>query len=399
MAFIALGEPTIRLTPNQPGWTASFAMAFRPLYLLAALFVTVAVSAWSLGYSGGDALPGLYWHGHEMIWGYAGAIIVGFLLTAAATWTGQPPTRGLPLAGLTALWVAARVAAALEDGAPIITAALSVTFFLQAAIMLARPVLRVRSQRNYLLPVLLTGFGLANLVYLLSVAGRVDIDPMRMLASGLLLVAAFIVIIGLRVIPFFTHRALGVPQVSTPAWAGWASVTATVALAALAAFGGPPLLVDVLGVGTAVLNLGLLLRSAHRRMWGQPLLWVLYVGYAFTAVGLGVLAMALAGREAWLSAGVHLVGVGGIGVLTLGMMSRTALGHTGRPLKLTRDMPVAFALMVAAAAVRLVAAWPSGGADPMLITVSGLMFAAAMVIFIGRYGRWLISTRADGMPG
>ena len=126
MATLILDEPRSRLPADQLGWRAFMAMAFRPLYLGAALFGALAILAWVFGYSGGVALPGALWHGHEMIWGYAGAVIVGFLLTAVATWTGQPAFSGWPLAALVALWLAARVAAFSETGAPLLTAAAGV---------------------------------------------------------------------------------------------------------------------------------------------------------------------------------------------------------------------------------------------------------------------------------
>ena len=133
MSTFALSEPRPRLPADRPGWHAFMAMAFRPFYLAAASFGALSILAWLAGFAGGGALPGALWHGHEMIWGYAGAVIVGFLLTAVATWTGQPPLSGWPLAGLAAMWLAARVAAAFESGAPLMTGLLSVSFFLAAA--------------------------------------------------------------------------------------------------------------------------------------------------------------------------------------------------------------------------------------------------------------------------
>jgi len=398
MATIALAEPQLRKAADRPGWQAFLAMAFRPFYLAAALFGASAVIAWVAGFGGSAALPGALWHGHEMIWGYAGAVIVGFLLTAVATWTGQPPLSGRPLAGLFSLWMAARLAAVGEAGAPWLTGLCSVGFFLAAAAALAVPIWRSRNRRNSLVPLLLIAFGLADGGFLLAAHGALAIDPQRLLMTGLVLVAAFITVIGLRVIPFFAHRALQTPQITHPRWAGWAALAAPLVLAACVATRTTEPIGAVAGLVGMLFNLVLLGRNLRRGVLRQPLLWVLFAGYALTALGLGLAGLALAGRPALLSAAIHLVAVGGIGVLTLGMMSRTALGHTGRPLRLPPAMVPAFPAMLLAAVLRVAAAWP-GNAHPMLLPAAGGAFATALLLFVLRYGRWLICSRADGLPG
>src|SRR5574338_304683 len=135
-APVSLDPPRPRLPANVPGWGAFLSMAFRPFYLLAALFAAAAVLVWVAGLGGAGRLDGLYWHAHEMIWGYAGAVMVGFLLTAVAAWTGQPALRGAPLAGLVGLWLAARLAANVDLGLPALPAILSLAFYLAAAVAL-----------------------------------------------------------------------------------------------------------------------------------------------------------------------------------------------------------------------------------------------------------------------
>jgi uncharacterized protein involved in response to NO len=399
MTLLTLDTPRPRLPANRPGWQAFTAMAFRPLYLGAALFGALAVLAWVHGFAGASALPGLFWHGHEMIWGYAGAIIVGFLLTAAATWTGQPAFRGTPLAVLTGLWLAARVSAALETGEPWLTGLLSVGFLLASAVALAIPIRRARNRRNAPIPLLLVAFALADGAYLMAVSGHVGLDPRRLLLAGLLLVAGFITVIGLRVIPFFTHRALQRPQVSHPRWAGLVALFAPMVLAAQVGVDIASPLTMVVGLAGMGFNLWLLARNIGPGMGRHPMLWILFAGYALTALGLGLTGVAVQWAPALLSAAVHAIAIGGIGVLTLGMMTRTALGHTGRNLVLPGSMVVAYALMLLATGLRLVAAWPGNPATSVFIHLAGASFAAALLLFVGRYGRWLMSTRADGMPG
>lgn len=399
MAIIRIDEPRLRLPASKPGWKAFTAMAFRPLYLGAALFGAISVLAWVLGFNGSPALPGMLWHGHEMIWGYAGAIVVGFLLTAGATWTGHKTLSGAPLAGLVAIWFAARLVAALETGSPLLTGILSVGFLVFAALALALPVIRSRNRRNYALVVLLLVFALADALFLLATNGRLAVDPLRILYAGLLLVSGFIGVIGLRVIPFFTHRALGRPQLTHPRRMGLAAIAAPLLMAAMLVLGiASPIALPV-GIGGMLLNLCLLWRNSHSGLLRQPLLWILYVGYSLTALGLGVTGAALAlPQHPWLiQAATHIIAVGGIGTLTLGMMTRTALGHTGRRLELPSDQLPAYALMLLATVLRVMAALP--GASPELVTLAGFAFAAALVLFVLRYGRWLVSTRADGLPG
>lgn len=372
-------------------------MAFRPFYLLAALYVAGAVLAWVAGYGGSAALPGMYWHAHEMIWGFAGAIIVGFLLTAVASWTGLPALAGAPLAGLVGLWLAVRLAANVDFGIPLLPAGLSLAFFLASALALSLPIVKSRNHRNYAVPFLLLGFAATNLCFHLALAGRVAVDPRGLLHAGLLVVAGIIAFVGMRVIPFFAHRTLGVPQVGHGLARLTVAVAAPLVLAALLAggVGGPlPLVVGLVGMAVNLERLA--------RWWGpealrNPLLWILFAGYGCTAIGVGLAGLAVSWVPGLLSGALHCIAVGGVGVLTLGMMTRTALGHTGRPLKLPRSMVVAYGLMLAATGLRLAAALPGPLAGGLLVA-SGTCFALAFLLFAWLYGPWLISTRADGLP-
>ena len=396
-APVGLDRPRPRLPANVPGWGAFLSMAFRPLYLLGALFVAVAVLAWVSGYTGAGRLSGVYWHAHEMIWGFAGAIIVGFLLTAVASWTGQPALRGAPLAALVGLWLAARVAANVDLGLPMLPGLLSLAFFIAAALALTVPIVKTRNRRNYAAPLLLLGFAAANAVFHLALAERVAVDPRGLLHAGLLMVAAIICFVGMRVIPFFAHRALGVPQVGHGLWMLVAAVVAPVVLAACMAVGvGGPLALAVGLLGMA-LNLERLLRWWRPAALHHPMLWVLFAGYACTALGVGLVGVALYGAPGLLSGALHCIAVGGVGVLTLGMMTRTALGHTGRPLELPAPMVTAYGLMLAATALRLLAA-VGGPVAGWALGASGACFALAFLLFAWRYGPWLVSTRADGLP-
>jgi uncharacterized protein involved in response to NO len=397
MATIRIEEPIRVRGPQKSGWGVFLSMAFRPFYLLAAVQAVVAILAWAFGFGGTRALPGYLWHGHEMIWGYAGAVIVGFLLTAVATWTGQPPTRGPLLGALVALWLAARIVLIAVPESNLWGGALSVLFFVAAAACLAVPIVRSRNVRNYGVPPLLLAFAAGNLAFHLAVAGLVELDPRQFLHVGLLIVSAVISFMGLRVIAFFTSRTLNVPQVVNPRAVGIVAIGAPLAMALLVAVRGPVAAIGVLGVLGAAANLRQLGRWWHRRVLGQPLLWVLFAGYLCTAAGVGLYGIASFAAPSLTSAALHGIAVGGIGLLTLGMMSRTALGHTGRPLELPSPMAAAYWCVLAATVLRIAAALPIPFAGQLLIP-SALCFAAGFGLFAYRYGPWLIRPRADGRP-
>lgn len=376
---------------NQPLW----GMAFRPLYLAATFFGALAIILWGFGISGYGIAPGWFWHAHEMIWGYAGAVVVGFLLTAVATWTSQPRWHGAPLAVLVGLWLAGRIIAA-AFALPWLLITVHGAFFGYAAVLLAIPIVRSRNTRNAVAPMMVLIMGVAEAVFI-TFAATSPGTAISGLNFGLLIVSGFIGLIGFRVVPFFIARALGTPQRSSPAWLNYAVTLAPVAAGILMLLDVP---VAIPGMVLAVLGLGNLLLTVHwwqKEVLAHPLLWILLAGYAFTALGQLVLGLAWGFFPAYISAGVHLIAVGGIGGLTLGMMARTAIGHTGRPMQAVAPMPAAFALMLSAAILRCAAALQLGYA--LLIPLSALCFAAALLLYGWRYLPWLVSPRADGKPG
>ncbi|WP_374503335.1 NnrS family protein [Zoogloea sp.] len=395
--LIRIEGPQLGPAPVKASWDAFFSMAFRPFYLLAAMQGVVAILAWGLGYGGTQALPSFLWHGHEMIWGYAGAVIVGFVLTAAATWTGQAPLRGAPLAGLAALWLAARGALLAWPDSNLPGGMLSALFFTWAALALAVPVVRSRNVRNYGVPLLLLAFGLADLGFNLAAAGLIDLDPRHMLHVGLLLVATVIFFMGMRVIAFFTSRSLKVPQVANPRSIAALAIGAPLLMAVMVAGRGPAEWICLLGLVGALVNLRQLLRWWHPQVLHQPLLWVLFAGYLCAALGVGLYGIAALAAPALTGAALHSIAVGGIGLLTLGMMTRTALGHTGRLLTLPAPLGVAFGCLVAATILRIAAALTLPFASEALVA-SALCFAAGLCLFAWRFGPWLLRPRADGRP-
>lgn len=383
--------------PQQPSWNAFLSFAFRPFYLLAGVQGALFVLAWAFGVGGSEALPGFLWHGHEMVWGYAGAIIVGFLLTAVATWTGQPPVHGWPLAVLAALWLAARVLLLAVPGTVWPGAVFSVAFFLLAAALFLAPIVNTGNRRNLVPAGLLLAFGAANVLFHAGVSGALEVDLRGMLHTGLLLVAVVIFLMGLRVIPFFTAKRLQIEQVSNPVPLLVAGIVLPFLAALGVGLGVPAWLPAVLGVAGASANLISMTRWWHPGVAREPMLWVLFAGFGSTAAGVWLYGLTLALAPQYLSGAVHLIAVGGIGVLTVGMMTRTALGHTGRPIAAPPRMALAFALMIVATLLRLLSVYWAGLHD-VLVIVSGLCFAASLGLFVLRFAPWLVRPRADGRP-
>ncbi|UOO81160.1 NnrS family protein [Uruburuella testudinis] len=379
---------------KHPVW----AMAFRPFYALAALFGAASILLWGFGYPGTPDLPSFYWHAHEMIWGYAGAVVVGFLLTAVATWTGQPPTRGGALFGLTAVWLLARIAALVPGGAAVSGVAGTV-FFWYAAVCMALPVIRSRNSRNYIAVAALVLFGLTHAVFHLYLQPFQPGALLNGLLSGLVMVAGFIGLVGMRIISFFTAKRLNIAQVASPMWVALAALVLPMLMAVLMMLQTALPLAGLLGVAAGVINLVQVCRWWHKGVLREPMLWVLFAGYAFTALGLLVTGLAQ-WLPAYLSLGVHLIGVGGIGLLTVGMMARTALGHTGHPIyPAPKPVSLAFWLMIAATLIRILATFVSGTAYTHSIRCSAVLFTLSLLLYAWRYIPWLLKPRADGKAG
>ncbi len=398
MALLRIEDPVVKKAA--PGGFALFALGFRPFYLLAALFSALALPTWLLVFSGIWALPmpGVLWHGHEMIFGFACAVIVGFLFTAGRNWTGLPtPTDG-PLAALAGLWLAGRLLMACAgESLAVVAAVIDVAFLPAAAVALGRVLVAAKSHRNYFVLVLLSLLTLCNLVFHLARFGVLALDPLRAIWAALALVTMLETAIGGRVIPMFTASALrGVKQ-----WQHARLNQAAIALTGAALLFWVldlPLLAAPLAFAA---SLAQFVRSAGWNPWATrrtPLLWILHLGHLWIPTGLLLLALAQWG---WVprSAAVHALTIGAIGGLIIGMITRTALGHTGRMLVAGPVETAAYLLIQAAAVVRvagllLVPAWVVGG-----LYVAGSFWALAFGLYFVRYLPLLWRPRPDGRPG
>jgi uncharacterized protein involved in response to NO len=392
--LLQIQEPVRQARPA-PQWSAFLELGFRPLYLAGCVWAAVSVALWVFapGLLRGP-LGGVVWHVHEMLWGFIATIAVGFLLTASANWTGINPLRGRALGMLCLLWLVARAAYLVPGTAAFALAAVAELFFFAgAAIALGRAIYRARSRRNYGVPWLVLALGVADALFLLAAWQGDFMRLMHHFNTGLLCMAVIALLVARRVIPFFAMRAL--PGLSLPmhtrsghwqlAAGGMAIGSGLVGWTGLSA-----LFLGIAGL-IALVQLGAWKPVAVRRV---PLLWILYVGYAALGVGLLVAAAHVAGmtlRAAWPA---HVIGVAGFSVLIMGMVTRTALGHLGHPLRTDRLMLACYGLVIAAAVLRLLALLPTSLALAAL-QASALAWVAAFVLYLWRFFPMLIRPRLD----
>ncbi|HEX5314521.1 MAG TPA: NnrS family protein [Gammaproteobacteria bacterium] len=373
-----------------------FALGFRPFFLLAGAFAVVAIVLWGFVLAGRGPALGPLWHGHEMLFGYAGAVIAGFLLTAAANWTGRPTLVRLPLAALALLWVAARIVVALGGAPDGLKAALCAGFFVVLAIGVGRPIVATRKSRNYGVLVVLGVFAALELLYWLAPAMR-----SRVLDAALFFLMVLIAIIGGRVIPAFTRNATpGLRVRESGLWRDRLAMASLVALGILALIPQTPR-----ALFAAVAALGALAHGLRMLGWGgekvlrRPILWILQVAYFCLPAGLALFAaQALdAPIPPWVP--LHVLAVGALGLMTLGMMTRVSLGHTGRLIVAGKTTTLAYLLLIAAVVVR--AGGPFLGAaswqTSMLLAVA--LWSLAFFLFVLAYAPKLLAPRPDGKPG
>jgi uncharacterized protein involved in response to NO len=359
------------------------ALGFRPLYLLAGAYAALAVPLWALQYAGW--LPGanLSWHAHEMLFGYTFAVIAGFLLTAVRAWTSRPTPSGAALAGIAALWIAARVSA---FHSPQISSALDALFAAAVAWGIGRPIL-ASGNRNWYFILFVLALGAASVVF--------QAYPQVALALGLDVVLLVIAIMGGRVIPSFTNNAIPGAGARRNRHVEYGALGCVIVLLLLDLLEFP---VWPVALAAAALHAARLALWAPLATRGRPILWILHLSYAWVVVHLAL--RGFAGFDL-VPAGLatHALTVGVIGGLTLGMMTRTARGHTARPLEVGSWEVAAYVLVHAAAVVRVLLPLLLPQAYVGLTVVSGVLWSAAFAIFTLAYIPILTRPRLDGQPG
>lgn len=396
MPFASLPPPN----PRNAGF-ALFALGFRPFYLLAGAFAALGVPLWVLQWSGHLAaatpLPPIAWHAHEMVFAFAVAVVTGFLFTAARTWTQLPTPTGWPLAAFALLWLAARVA--ILVGPYPLALALDLAFLPLVALALARVLARAADRRNDFLVGLLGLLAGINALFHASMLGAVRVPWPTTIEAALAVIVLIVTVLAGRVIPTFTRNATGSRAAANRPWVERSALATLVAAFAAYLGGASGWLLASLSVAAAAahaLRLAGWDPLATRR---DPILWILHLSYAWIPIGFALLgASALTDRVASALA-MHAFGVGAIGGMTIGMMTRTARGHTGRELRASPAETLAYGLVHLAAAARVLVPLAMPSAIVTATTAAGVLWSAAFLVYTLVFWPILSRPRVDGRPG
>jgi len=380
-----------------------FALGFRPFFLLAGFFAIFLVAAWVPVFVGEFAFNTYYgqlgWHSHEMIFGYTSAVVAGFLLTAVRNWTDTPTPTGGYLAAMAALWLGGRILPLFPESLPgWLIALVDLAFLPVVAIGIGVPLVRKGEKRNLVFLLLLAGLFIANLQVHLDLLGYGQQPAGTGVFLGLHIVILLMVIMGGRVIPFFTERALQGVVIKRRPVIEWLAPVSALAFLCSELFRVDMVVVGACAASATIVN-GIRLASWYtHRYWRVPLLWVLHLGYGWVVAGY-CLEAAAAFRAIPPQSTTHAFTAGGIGVLTLGMMARVALGHSARPLRVGTYMAVAFGLVNLSAFLRaLPPIWYPQWFSEFVI-FSGALWCIAFIIFVVVYTPILTQPRIDGRPG
>jgi uncharacterized protein involved in response to NO len=396
-SLLAPSEPSVRRPP------AFVQKGFRPFFLLASVFASLWVLLWSLALLGhlsvGAYFDPVSWHAHEMIFGFVAAVISGFLLTAVGNWTERETLVRFPLLALAACWTLARVVFLLPNVARWVPAAVDLAYLPLLCAALAVPILKARNFRNLVFIGILVALWSTDLVMHLDVLGVWPGARRPASYVAVDLVVLMIVVFAARVVPMFTRNATGVQTIrSSPRLDVLAGGSLGVlALLDAASIGGA--LVAVVGTLAAFLVFARSLHWGFRHALRTPLLWILHAAHLWIPLGLALRAVAAISDRVPAPVAAHALTVGAIGAMTLGMMARVSLGHTGRPLTPPRTAVVSFALVLVAACVRVLL--PLTGWVPYRSTVltAGALWSLSFGIFAVAYTRTLLSPRIDGRAG
>jgi uncharacterized protein involved in response to NO len=379
---------------------ALLSFGFRPFFLFGAIWAAVAMLLWIPTLAGVIELPTrldpVSWHAHAFLFGYLGAVLAGFLLTAVPNWTGRLPLLGWPLAGLFVLWLAGRVTMLFSALLPAVLPPLTdLAFPVVLGAVILREIVAGRNWRNLMVLGLLAVFTLANGIFHLEAARGGFAAQGLGLRLGLGTGVMMITVIGGRIVPSFTRNWLvraGSDARPAPPMQAFDKLVLVSSIAVLVAWTLAPetALTGYALVLLALLHLVRMIRWHGHRTGAEPLVWVLHAAYAFIPLGAGALAVANLGGPITMGAAQHLWMGGAIGAMTLAVMTRATLGHTGRTLTAGKATLAIYIALFAAVAARVGVDWL-----PMATQLSGVMWLLAFGGFAAVYGPMLLAPR-DG---
>jgi uncharacterized protein involved in response to NO len=384
-----------------------FAYGFRPFFLLAGLCAAGSMAAWvwwlPRGATPMSSLVPQLWHGHEMVFGFIAAAIAGFMLTAVPSWTGERGFAGRPLMVLTGLWLAGRVAFALGDALPTAVIVVAELSFVPGLLVVLAPSILRSSNRNWPLLLVLLVFWCADVTFAYAALTGQSVLAGTALRGSLGAVLILITIIGGRIVPAFTGNALRASGTVVTMRSSRSLEVVVIALTAgyvLADIAAPFGKVSGIAAAAAALAHALRLSGWHGlRSWREPIVWILHAGYAWLPVGLALKAIAVLAGASWAAHWQHALGAGAAGTMIMAVMTRASLGHTGRPLRVSRLIVVAYLLLIASVLLRVFGASVLPADYAATITAAGALWVLAFLLYSGVYAPILTRPRVDGKPG
>jgi uncharacterized protein involved in response to NO len=378
------------------------ALSFRVFFSLSGLSALLLIGLWLAVYSGNLALtdyyPSSFWHAHEMLFGYTVAVIAGFLLTAVKNWTGEPTIIEKPLAILALIWIAGRIAPLAANYMPHeLIAIIDFVFLPSLAYALSLPILKAKYTRGWVFIGLIIMMAGANALVHAEMLNYLPQSAWIGLQLMIMLVLLMILIIAGRIFPFFTENGAAVEVIKSPLLDGLSIASALIVFILMML----NITDGILAIAAAIACLVNSLRIKNwlvKDIFAMPLLWILYSGYAWI-----ILAFALTTLSAFSiipsTLPLHAFTMGGIGVVTLAMMARVSLGHTGRRLQVSKIMVLAFVLINLAVLTRVFLPIFISTGYSASVWLAGLLWIVAFVLFSVVYLPILTTARTDGKTG
>lgn len=379
-----------------------FTWGFRPFFLCAGFAAVVLMAIWLLGYTKRDPLLTYYgssgWHAHEMLFGYTVAVVAGLLLTVIRNWTKSHTVHGILLAALILLWLAGRILPLFLGIPPWVVAAVDLSFLPVLAVVITLPLLRTGQTQYWYIPVLLMVLTVANLLVHSEWLGlTMDTARLGVVLAIYTLVLLFTTLAG-QFIKSITEDTPLSSKFQSNSTVEKLSVASVILLAFTDLFSPFAQIVAICGVLAAVVHARRLLGWLVRPVLSQSMIWILLVGYAWLVAGFVLLAVAYSGLISNMLA-FHAIMVGGIGVLTLGIMARMSLGQTGRPLRTPPLLSLAFVLVNIAAAVRVAGPLLTLKYTKAVIGAAGALWITGFVLFLVVYTPILLHPGIDEHTG
>lgn len=382
-------------------------LGFRPFFLLAGIFavILVAIWLWVLSYQGslpqGHSLGPVQWHAHEMLFGYGLAVIAGFLLTAERNWTGVQTLSGGPLLMLAAIWLLARIMPFVPHAQNIlIMAVFDLLFDSLLCIALLYPLVKVRQWQHLGIWSMVLLLLIANIMFYLGIFNQLYEGIRLGLYMALYVIVTLVMLMGRRVIPFFIEKGVGYPvNLRNHLWLDISSLVLMLLFIILDVFVVLPEYAAIIAAALVILHIWRLLGWYTNGIWKKPLLWSLYLGYAWLVTGFALKALSYWSAVNPMLA-IHAFTYGGVGMLTLGMMTRVTLGHTGRDVfNPPRVLSVLFLLLLVGAVARVVMPLLTTGSYAMWVMFSQWLWIATFTGFVWVFAPMLVKGRVDGRYG